>query len=79
MVPSGYAEVVTKRLTEHMLFSESVSCHATCPQNVSAATALADAWRTEPDDALGDDYARHALTGEADAFRTPSPMGGDLC
>ena len=62
-----------------LLFSESVSCHATCPQNVSAATALAEAWRTEPDDALGDDYARHALTGEADAFRTPSPMGGDLC
>ena len=62
-----------------LLSSESVSCHATCPQNVSAATALADAWRTEPDDALGDDYARHALTGEADAFRTPSPMGGDLC
>ena len=60
------------------LSSESVSCHATCPQNVSAATALADAWRTEPDDDLGDDYARHALTGEADAFRTPSPMGGDL-
>ena len=35
-------------------------------------------WRTEPDDDLGDDYARHALTGEADAFHTPSPIGGDL-
>jgi hypothetical protein len=53
-------------------------CHATCPQDVSAATALADAWPTEPDDDLGDDYARHVLTGEADAFHTPSPMGGDL-
>ena len=36
------------------------------------------AWRTEPDDDLGDDYARHVLTGEADAFHTPPPMGGDL-
>ena len=62
-----------------LLSSESVSCHATCPQNISTATALVDAWRTELDDDLGDDYARHALTGEADAFRTPSPVGGDLC
>ena len=59
--------------------SGSVSCHATCPQNASAASTLAEAWRTEVTDALGDDYARHALTGEADAFGTPSPMGSDLC
>jgi hypothetical protein len=55
------------------------SCHATCPQDVSAATALAGPWSTEPDDDLADDYARHVLTGEADAFHTPSPIGGDLC
>ena len=56
-----------------------MACHATCPQDVSAATALAEAWPTEPDDDLvGDNYARRALTGEADAFHTPSPMGGDL-
>ena len=52
------------------------SCHATFPQDVSAATALA-----APDDDLGDDYARRTRThrrGEADAFHTPSPIGGDL-
>ena len=42
--------------------SKLVSCHATCPQNASAASTLAEAWRTEVTDALGDDYARHALT-----------------
>ena len=37
-------------------------------------------WPTEPDDDLvGDNYARRALTGEADAFHTPSLIGGDLC
>ena len=57
------------------------SCHATCPQDVSAATALADACLAHGacDDVLTDDYARHVLTGEADAFHTPSPIGGDLC
>jgi len=56
------------------------SCHATCPQDVSAATALGTRTLAHGacDDDLGDDYAHHALTGEADAFHTPSSIGGDL-
>ena len=72
---SGYTRLAlsAQHTQTSMLLS---SCHATCPQDVSAATALADAWPTEPDDDLGDDYARHVLTGEADAFHTRAVADG---
>ena len=70
MVPS----LIRKRLHPNNLSS----CHATCPQDVSAATALADACLAHGacDDDLTDDYARHVLTGEADAFHTRAVADG---
>ena len=51
----------------------SLSCHFTCP-NASAVVALTDAWRTETNDGLGDDYDRHA--NGINPFGTESPMAG---
>eukprot|EP00964_Phaeocystis_antarctica_P018206 scaffold10079_cov61-Phaeocystis_antarctica.AAC.1 len=44
-------------------------CRATRPARRTSPPpprSLADAWRTEPDDDLRDDYARHALTASVD-------------